>query len=124
LPVFYDIVNVHAVALPMFDRHTGEVMYKMVAAFLNVMCPVWTVRLLGISSDGARNMTGRVAGVVTRLSNAMHNECPLIRVWCGAHQLDLIMEYIMNSIVKERFFTTMTGFITHLTRQHNLIADM
>jgi hypothetical protein len=108
----------------MFDRHTGEVMYKMVASFLNVMCPVWTVRLLGISSDGARNMTGRVTGVVTHLSNAMHNECPLIRMWCGAHQFDLIMEYIMNSIVKERFFTTMTGFITHLTRQQNLIADM
>jgi len=107
-------VNVHAAALPMFDRHTGEVMYKMVATFLNVMCPVWIVRLLGISSDGARNMTGRVAGVVTHLSNAMHNECPLIRVWCGAHQLDLIMEFIMNSIVKERFFTTMTGFITTL----------
>ncbi|CAK9871519.1 unnamed protein product [Sphagnum jensenii] len=69
----------------MFDRHTGEVMYKMVATFLNVMCPVWTVCLLGISSDGARNMTGRVAGVVIRLSNAMHNECPLIRMWCGAH---------------------------------------
>ncbi|CAN5966279.1 unnamed protein product [Sphagnum jensenii] len=98
LPAFYDIVNVHAAALPMFDWHTGEVMYKMVAVFLNVMCPVWTVRLLGISFDGARNMMGRVAGVVTHLTNAMHNECPLIRVWCGAHQLDLIMEYIMNSI--------------------------
>ncbi|CAM6029622.1 unnamed protein product [Sphagnum balticum] len=58
LPAFYDIVNVHAAALPMFDRHTSEVMYKMVASFLNVMCPVWTVRLLSISSDGARNMTG------------------------------------------------------------------
>jgi len=124
LPAFYDIVNVHAAAFPMFDRHIGEVMYKMVTVFLNVMCPIWIVRLLGISSDGARNMTGRVAGVVTHLSNAMHNECPFIRVWCGAHQLDLIMEYIMNSIVKERFFTTMTGFITHLTRQQNLIADM
>jgi hypothetical protein len=124
LPAFYDIVNVHAAALPMFDRHTGEVMYKMVVSFLNVMCLVWTVRLLGISSDGARNMTGRVADVVTHLNNAMHNECPLIRVWCRAHQLDLIMEYIMNSIVKEHFFMTMTGFITHLTQQQNLIADM
>ncbi|CAK9862296.1 unnamed protein product [Sphagnum jensenii] len=108
----------------MFDQHTGEVMYKMVVAFLNVMCPVWIVRLLGISSDGARNMTGRVAGVVTHLSNAMHNECPLTRVRCGAHQFDLIMEYIMNSIVKERFFTTMIGFITHFMRQQNLIANM
>jgi hypothetical protein len=69
-------------------------------------------------------MIGRVSGVLTRLSNAMHNECPLIRVWCGAHQLDLVMEHIMDTIMKECFFTVMTGFITHLTRQLNLIADM
>jgi hypothetical protein len=124
MPAFYNIVNVLAAALPMFDWHTGEVMYKMVEAFLNVMCPVWTVCLLGISSDGARNMMGQVAGVVTCLSNAMHNKCPSIQMWCRAHQLDLIIEYIMNSIVKECFFMTMTGFITHLTQQQNLIADM
>jgi hypothetical protein len=52
MPAFNDIVNVHAAALPMLDQHTGEVMYK-VEAFLNVMCPVWTVCLLGISSDQA-----------------------------------------------------------------------
>jgi hypothetical protein len=78
MPAFYNIVNVHAAALPMFDWHTGEVMYKMVETFLNVMCPVWTVCLPGISSAGARNMTGQVAGVVTCLSNAMHNKCPSI----------------------------------------------
>jgi len=39
LPPFYDIVNLHAAALPMFDRHTtGEVMHGMVAAFLTVVC--------------------------------------------------------------------------------------
>jgi hypothetical protein len=64
-------------------------------------------------------MTGRVSGVVTRLNNVMHNECLLTQVWCGAHQLDLVMEHIMDTIVKERFFTFMTGFITHLTRQLN-----
>jgi hypothetical protein len=34
------------------------------------------------------------------------------------------MEHIMDTIVKERFFTVMTGFITHLTQLLNLIADM
>jgi hypothetical protein len=34
------------------------------------------------------------------------------------------MEHIMDTIVKERFFTVMTGFITHLTWQLNLIANM
>jgi hypothetical protein len=124
MPAFYNIVNLHAVALPMFNRHTDEVMFQMVVSFLDVLRPGWKVHLLGVSSDGARNMTGRVSGVVTRLNNAMHNECPLTRVWCGAHQLDLVMEHIMDTIVKERFFTIMTGFITHLTWQLNLIADM
>jgi len=96
----------------------------MVVSFLDVLRPGWKVHLLGVSSDGARNMTGCVSGVVTRLSNAMHNECPLTRVWCEAHQLDLVMEHIMDTIVKEHFLTFMTRFITHLTRQLNLIADM
>jgi hypothetical protein len=124
MPTFYNIVNLHAVALPMFNWHTGEVMFQMVVSFLDVLHPGWKVHILGVSSNGARNMTGRVSGVVTRLSNAMHNECPLTRVWCGAHQLDLVMEHIMDTIVKEHFFTVMIGFITHLTRQLNLIADM
>jgi hypothetical protein len=115
MPAFYNIVNLHAIALPMFNRHTGEVMFQMVVSFLDVLHPGWKVHLLGVSSDGARNMIGRVSRVVTHLSNAMHNECPLTQVWCGAHQLDLVMEHIMDTIVKEHFFTIMTGFITHLT---------
>lgn len=58
LPAFYNIVNLHAAALPMFDEHRGEAMYEMVAAFFDVMCFVRKVCQLGISSDGARNMTG------------------------------------------------------------------
>jgi len=96
----------------------------MVVSFLDILRPGWKVHLLGVSYDGARNMTGRISGVVTRLNNAMHNECPLTRVWCGVHQLDLVMEHIMDTIVKERFFPVMTGFITHLTRHLNLITDM
>jgi hypothetical protein len=89
----------------MFDQHTGEVMFTMVSTIFNVLCPDWNIRLLGVTSNGARNMTGSVAGVVTRLT----------RIWCGAHQLDLVMEEIISNIVKERFFSIMTGFITHLT---------
>ncbi|KAI2506193.1 hypothetical protein MHU86_8228 [Fragilaria crotonensis] len=96
----------------------------MVNSFLSILCPDWNIRLLGVTSDGARNMTGRVAGVVTHLDNAMHDSCQLTRIWCGAHQLDLVMEDIMNNVIKERFFSVLTGFITHLTRQLNLIAEM
>jgi hypothetical protein len=110
----------------MCDWHTpGEVMFTMVDSFLSILCPDWKIRLLGVTSDGARNMTGRVAGVITHLNNAMHDACQLIRIWCGAHQLDLVMEdIIMSNVTKERFFSILTGFITHLTRQLNLIAEM
>ncbi len=74
---FYNIVNLHAIMLPMFNRHIGKVMFQMVVSFLDVLHPGWKVHLLGVSSDGARNMIGRVSSVVTCLSNAMHNECPL-----------------------------------------------
>jgi len=124
MSAFYNIVNLHVVALPMFDWHIGEVMFQMVVSFLDVLCPGWKVHLLGVSSNRARNMTSHVSGVVTCLNNAMHNECPLTRVWCGAHQLNLVMEHIMDTIVKEHFFIIMTGFITHLTQQLNLIVDM
>jgi len=117
VPNYHSIVNLHGCTLPMFDRHTGDIMSTMVSKFLTVLCLDWTIRLLGLTSDGARNMTRRVAGVVTRLDVAMHSDCSLIRIWCGAHQLDLVMEDIMNNVIKERLFLVMTRFITHLTRQ-------
>jgi hypothetical protein len=99
-------------------------MSTMVSKFLTVLCLDWTICLLGLTSNGARNMTGRVAGVVTHFDAAMHNDCSLIRIWCGAHHLDLVMEDIMNNVIKERFFSVMIRFITHLTRQQNLIEEM
>jgi hypothetical protein len=30
----------------------------------------------------------------------------------------------MNKVIKERFFSVMTKFLIHLTRQHDLIAEM
>jgi hypothetical protein len=100
----------------MFDHHTGEIMFDMVNKLLIVFCPDWTIRLIGLVSDGVRNMTDHVTGIVIRLDATMHDDCPLTQIWCGAHQLNLVMEHIMNDVVKERFFTIMTGFITHITR--------
>jgi len=124
IPNYHSIINLHGCALAMFDRHTGDIMFTMVSKFLTVPCLDWTIHLLGLMSNGARNMTGRVAGVVTRLDAAMHSDCSLIWIWCGAHQLDLVMEDIMNNVIEERFFSVMIGFITHLTRQQMLIIEM
>ena len=88
-------------------------MHDMLSKFLSVLCPDLKTSMLGVASDGARNMTGRAAGVVTRLQRSMHEQCPMLRIWCGAHQLDLVMEHIMTKVVNDRFFAVMLKFITH-----------
>jgi hypothetical protein len=74
------IVNLHGCALPMFDSHTGEVMFDMVNKFLTMLYPDWTIHLIGLASDGPRNMTGRIVGVVSRLDATMHDDCPLTQI--------------------------------------------
>jgi hypothetical protein len=75
-----NIYNIHGCALPMRDHHTGEVMFEMLTNFFGVLCPNWQISMLGVASDGACNMTGRAAGVVTRLQNYMHDDYPLLRI--------------------------------------------
>ena len=62
------IQNVHVIAIPLRVRHTGENMALSVARLLEEMLGVdWTEKLVGISSDGAALMVGRISGTVTRL---------------------------------------------------------
>jgi hypothetical protein len=96
----------------------------MVFNFLTIICPNWKICLFGLSFDKAQNMTGRVVGVVTQLQDSMHEDFSLFRIWCGVHQLDLVMEHIMNKVVKKCFFSIMNSFITHLSWQHKLIVHM
>jgi hypothetical protein len=47
----------------MFDRHTDEVMFDMVSKFLIMFYLDWMIRLIGLASNGAHNMTSRIASV-------------------------------------------------------------
>ena len=59
--------NIHLVALPMRERHTGQYMFNIVSNFFDVLCDNWKSKLIGITSDGTSSMTGHRSGVVTRL---------------------------------------------------------
>ncbi|KAH9270731.1 hypothetical protein BASA83_007091 [Batrachochytrium salamandrivorans] len=48
----------------------------------------------------------------------------LIRVWCGLHQLDLVMQQVFKSALDDDFYSTLTAVIGHLRRQQNLVATM
>ena len=51
--------KLHIYALPMFERHTDEVMLNMVEISLSITFPDWKEDILAVLTDGARNMTMR-----------------------------------------------------------------
>jgi hypothetical protein len=114
--------NKHLVALPMRERHTGEYMFRLMFEFLDALYPGWKSKLIGISSDGASNMTGSISGVVTRLCGVSLRGC--YRVWCCAHQLDLVVQKSFSHLCNDTFIFQVTAVTGHLRRQQNLISDM
>ena len=115
----------HVFCLPLFGSHTGELMFDVFKEAMDALCPQWEHSLLSTCSDGARNMLGRVRGIVTRLAvcsaTAGHK---LIRFWCGAHQLDLVIARRVSEYCDASWYGTLTSLIGYLRRQQNLVNEM
>jgi hypothetical protein len=75
--------NLHLLAIPMRERHTGKYQHGLIVAALDVLAPEWRHQLIGVASDGASTMTGCMQGTCTRLERECH--APIFRIWCGAH---------------------------------------
>ena len=64
-------------------------MYSMFAEVMDSLGADWRKKVIGISIDGANDMTGCHLGVATRIwPDALPG---LYRVWCGSHQLNLVV---------------------------------
>ena len=48
----------------------------------------------------------------------------MICVWCGLHQINLVMQRVYKKALDDEFMGILTSLIGHLHRQHNLIQDM
>jgi hypothetical protein len=117
------IENIHLIAIPLHGPHTGEAFSNVVSDLLRVLCgSAWKRKLVGVCTDGARNMTGKISGAVTQL--ALGTLPGFFRVWCAAQQLDLVIQKVMSKILSENFYQTLTGLISHLRRQQSLIMEM
>ena len=67
------IHNVHFLAIPMFESHSGEYMFQLVRDVFDIICPTWRRKLISMSSDGASAMTGGYQGIVTRIEREVSN---------------------------------------------------
>jgi hypothetical protein len=117
-----EIYNFHLLAIPMFSRHSAEEIFRHAVMAMDALCPAWKDLIVSISTDGERKMTGRVQGVATRFEQV--SKPGFFRLWCGLHQLDICLQDFFKALMDEQFYGLLTGLISYLRRQQNLISDM
>ena len=90
--VWYDgtVHDFHLLSIPMHDGHKALNIFNTFSKAMDAIFLDWRKTIIGASSDGKRKMTGRNQGVVTRIQRVACDG--FMRVWCGAHQLDLCMQ--------------------------------
>ena len=92
-----NLFNLHLIAIPFECSHTGDNMFNGVKQVLDALCSDWRDRLIGITTDGAMNMVGKFRGLATNLQHSVTNKSDFYRVWCGAHQLYLVVKISKTS---------------------------
>lgn len=110
----------HLLSIPVHDRHTGEIIFNTFARAMDALYSDWRETIIGASSDGEKKMTGRHQGVITRIQRV--SKPGFMRVWCGAHQLDLCMQSFYLAI-PDSFYSTFTSIVSYLRRQQHFISD-
>ncbi|KAH9536239.1 hypothetical protein CY35_17G098500, partial [Sphagnum magellanicum] len=116
------LCNLHLVGLPLFARHTAEILYNLLCKFLDALYPDWRVKLLNTSSDGENTMTGCHIGLITRIARCA--KFNVLRVWCVPHQIDIIVKSSAEGINGGAYVKDVYSFSVHLRSQHNLIIQM
>jgi hypothetical protein len=107
-------------SIPVHERHTGETIFNAFGKATGALFPDWRETITGASSDGEKKMTWRHQGVITRIHRVANPG--FMRVWCGAHQLDLCMQSFYLAI-PDKFYSTFTLLVAYLRRQQNFISD-
>ena len=71
-------------------------------------------------------MTGCVRGIVSKIASRVSgtNELGLIRFWCGAYLLDLVVQQVVSAYTDENFYSSLTALIGYVCHQQNLINGM
>jgi len=128
-PIHGDIVNVHAVAIPMGkEAHTGANYAAAVIAYINYLCPNGLSKLMGITTDGAANMTGCAKGFNKILSDAAVNAGSPSRpyvVWCLLHRANLCVGKMLDVLdIDYNFRSKLSGLVAFVRKHPNLHSDI
>jgi hypothetical protein len=88
-------------------------MFDACCKLLDPLWPQWRSKIIGLTTDGDCRMSGSAR--MDRVS------CGFIRVWCGPHQVELVMQPVFKAPKSDEFYKELTDVTSHLRRQQSLI---
>jgi hypothetical protein len=115
-----NLVNMHLVAKPMFERHMAFNVFNMISKFMDALYSKWCAKLIGMSTDGENTMTGRHTDVVTRIVTCAEHK--VLRMWCAPHQIDIVVKASTKSINDSngvKFTYTFLDLFAHAGHPHH-----
>ena len=66
----YNLLSFHLLAIPLFtESYSGELLFNIFVMVLDVLCPQWKHKIIGLSAYGSPNMTVCHSGYTKRLAN-------------------------------------------------------
>jgi hypothetical protein len=118
--------NFHLISLPLFTNKTAGTQYKLLDDVLGVVDPRWKHKLISVATDGEPTMTGHLSGLQTRIEAAVLGASgqKIMRIWCGLHQLDLVVQEEYSRACDETFTGSLVALASHLRAQQLLINEM
>ncbi|CAN5958381.1 unnamed protein product [Sphagnum jensenii] len=116
------LLNLHLVAIPMFDRHTTTNTFNMLVKFFDMLYGKWRAKLIGMSSNDENMMIGRHTSLVICMIACANN--PVLRIWCALHQIDQVVKSVAEELVDGRWIMFIWSFSIFLHAQAKLITSM
>ena len=102
------------------DKAATHHVFDNIAELLDLMCSKWKDRIVGVATDGARDMLAIYNGIQKRFRDVATHK--LICVWCGYHQLDVEVSDRYSDKrfkVDEEMWTYILDTFVTLLRKHN-----
>lgn len=107
----------------MNESHKGMTMFNLISQVLEgIIWNHWHIKLLSADIDGAKNMTGRVQGAFRRFQSICF--AGFYRIWCANHKLDLAIQAVMKTVMKDCYRAHLLLTISYLRRQNTLHSEM
>lgn len=117
-----NIHKYHLISFPRTEQYNVDYIYKPLSCVLEILCPNWRDKLIGLSTDGSEWAHTVLLWIVDRVR--ADTSANLICTWSGAHQLDLVIKSVYRSTLDELFYDTLSELIVYLRKQDILIVEL